>query len=378
MTAQSGSARPSSRHTETRRDAAGLLGSDPEALLRSALDSLSAHVAVLDDTGTIVFVNRAWRDFARCGGYPDDGAGLGSNYLAVCERSAPASPDASRTATALRDIVAGRKRTFRMEYPCEGPDGPRWFQLRITRPEDPSVRRIVMAHEDITEVKLAQGELTALTTRLMRLQDEERRSIARDLHDTTAQNLFAVALNLTRARDRVRKGAAPADESLTEMLDLVEQSLQEVRTLAYVLHPPFLDGVGLGSALKWLASGFSERSGIAVETHIDETLPELPAQAATTLFRVAQECLTNVHRHSGSAWARLTLAARGPRVSLEVVDAGCGLDRSRATGEGVSLGVGLAGMRVRLAQLAGELDIEAGAWGTRVRATVPRTGALES
>ena len=104
-----------------------------EALLRSTLDSLSAHIAVLDETGTIIAVNQAWRSFAACSGYQGDDHGIGTNYLRVCEQSAAVSPDAARTAKALREVMAGRRREFRMEYPCTGPDGPRWFQLRVTR-----------------------------------------------------------------------------------------------------------------------------------------------------------------------------------------------------------------------------------------------------
>src|SRR5215207_6007473 len=144
---------------------------------RSTLDSLSAHVAVLDATGTIIAVNKAWRSFAQQSGYGSEDDGVGSNYLAVCESSAPHSRDAAATAKGLREIMAGRRREFRMEYPCTGPDGPRWFQLRITRPELQETPRIVVAHEDINEVKRAQEELARLTARLMRLQDDERRSI---------------------------------------------------------------------------------------------------------------------------------------------------------------------------------------------------------
>jgi signal transduction histidine kinase len=328
---------------------------------------------VLDASGSIVFVNRAWKAFAVQCGYQGESAGVGSNYLGVCERSAPFSQDAALTAKALRDLMGGRRRTFRMEYPCESPDGERWFQLRITRPEDPAVDRIVMAHEDITEVKLAQGELRQLTSRLMRVQDDERRSIARELHDTTAQNLFAVALNLTKARERLRKGLVPADDSLVEMLELVEQSLQEVRTLSYVLHPPLLEVVGLGSALKWLARGFSERSGILVEAVTNDEGSELPQEGALALFKVAQESLTNVHRHSGSKWARLSLMQQCGHIRLEVLDGGRGLHQRKDAGgpEPVQVGVGLAGMRVRIGQLGGTFELDAGSWGTRVSATLP-------
>ncbi len=349
-------------------------GVETEALLRSTLDSLSAHVAVLDATGTIIAVNKAWRLFAQQSGYRGDDDGVGTNYLAICEGGAAVSRDAATTAIALRDILKGRRSEFRMEYPCIGPEGPRWFQLRITRPAPQEVSRIVIAHEDITEVKRAQEELTCLTAHLMQLQDEERRSIARELHDTTAQNLLAVTLNVTRLRERLRSASPPTDRILTETLDLAEQSLQEVRTLSYLLHPPLLDVVGLGSALRWLGEGFSERSGVRVDTIVGEGVEALSRDASTALFRVAQECLANVHRHSGSHWARIAIYRTDNVVCLEVSDGGCqfqpGLTIEPAETIG-RVGVGLSGMRIRLEQLQGSLDIVAGSAGTRVKAVVP-------
>ena len=349
-------------------------GVEVEALLRSTLDSLSAHVAVLDATGTIIAVNKAWRSFAQRSGYAGEDDGVGSNYLAVCESSAPRSRDAAATAKGLREIMAGRRREFRMEYPCTGPDGPRWFQLRITRPALQEIQRIVVAHEDITEVKRAQEDLGRLTARLMRLRDDERRSIARELHDTTAQNLLAVTLNVTRLRERLRNAAPPVDHILAETLDLAEQSLQEVRTLSYLLHPPLLDVVGLGSALRWLGEGFSERSGIRVEIMIGEGLEVLSRDAATALFRVAQESLTNVHRHSQSGWARIAIRRVDDTICLEVADGGGGFQPRSAIDAAEPLqevGVGVSGMRFRLEQLRGTLEIGSGPAGTRVTATVP-------
>src|SRR5829696_8034271 len=330
---------------------------------RSTLDSLSAYVAVLDATGTIIAVNKAWRSFAQQSGYGSEDDGVGSNYLAVCESSAPCSRDAAATAKGLREIMAGRRREFRMEYPCIGPDGPRWFQLRITRPALQEIPRIVVAHEDITEVKRAQEDLARLTARLMRLQDDERRSIARELHDTTAQNLLAVTLNVTRLRERLRNSSPALDHILAEILDLAEQSLQEVRTLSYLLHPPLLDVVGLGSALRWLCEGFSERSGIRVDTLVGEGVEALSRDAATALFRVAQECLANVHRHSGSNWARMAIHRIDDVVRLDVSDGGCGFQARPATEPAKpvgGVGVGVSGMRIRLEQLRGNLEIAAG------------------
>jgi two-component system NarL family sensor kinase len=365
---------PERRDASPEQPALVVPGVETEALLRSTLDSLSAHIAVLDASGTIVAVNNAWRTFARESGYVGANFGVGANYVSVCE-AGDESSEARATAAALREIMAGRRREFRLEYPCASPRGPRWFQLRITRPEQQHVPRIVIAHEDITEVKAAHEELARLAARIMQLQDDERRSIARELHDTTAQNLLAVTLNVARMRERLRHGTPPTDAVLAETLELAEQSLQEVRTLSYLLHPPLLDVVGLGSALRWLASGFAERSGIAVETSVGDGLDGLPQDAATALFRVAQECLANVHRHSGSRSAHLSLFRSDSAVRLEVTDRGQGFPADgRRDGAPSIMGVGLSGMRVRLEQLHGSLEVASGPSGTRVTAAVPLPG----
>jgi PAS domain S-box-containing protein len=346
---------------------------EAEALLRSTLDALSAHIAVLDEAGTIIAVNQAWRAFAHASGYADENHGVGMNYLAVCKAAAALSKDAARTAEALRHIMAGERSEFRMEYPCRSPQGPRWFQLRVTRPDQAQTRWIVIAHEDITEVKRTQEELAWLSGRLMHLQDEERRAIARELHDTTAQNLLAITLNTTRLQEGLRDLGEPARRTLTETLALAEQSLQEVRTLSYLLHPPLLDDIGLTAALSWLARGFSQRSGIQVDISIENSGEPLPRPTATALYRVAQEALSNVHRHSGSKRARLALYRTADMVQLDVADGGTGLKSQVTVGreEARQIGIGISGMRLRLEQLGGQLDIRSGRAGTHVSARVP-------
>ena len=161
--------------------------------------------------GTIIAVNQAWRSFAGARLWAGDGIGM--NYLRLrAQRGCLSRRGADRQA--VHDIIKGRASEFRMEYPCTGPDGPRWFQLRVTRPETRPVSRIVVAHEDITEVKQAQAALARLTARLMKVQDDERRAIARELHDTTAQNLLAVSLNATRLREpsAAAGGSAPPSQ----------------------------------------------------------------------------------------------------------------------------------------------------------------------
>ena len=347
-----------------------------ERLLRSALDALSAHVAVLDEQGTIIAVNQAWRDFALAAGYRGDDHGVGTNYLSICERSADYDADASRTFRGLADVLSGRRRQFRLEYPCGTPDGPRWFELRASASRSARSRRVVVAHEDITHLKRAEESLSRLNARLMRLQDDERRKIARELHDVTAQNLLAITLNVARIKDRPEAAAGALDD----IMGLAERSLQEVRTLCYLVHPPLLDDVGLEAALRWLARGFGERSGLAVEERVEDLGATLTQAAATALFRVAQEALLNVNRHADSAWARLTLRSRDGLVELLVDDAGRGLAAAATDAEGDAggdagrVGVGIAGMRVRLEQLGGRLELLPRGPGLRVLAALPLAG----
>jgi signal transduction histidine kinase len=359
----------------SRRSAALIPSEDSaEALLRTTLDALSAHIAVLDETGTIIAVNAAWRAFAAEGGYSGPDHGLGANYLAVCERSAGTSGDASRTAKALKNIIAGKLASFRMEYPCQSLEGMRWFQLRVTSPGTMPVRRVVVAHEDITDVKRAQDGLARLSARILQLQDDERRRIARELHDTTAQNLLAITLSAARMQNAQRSHDDSVSRVTGEILALAEQSLQEVRTLSYLLHPPLLDEVGLEAALKWLAKGYGERSGIRMEARID-ALPIAPAlDVATAIFRIAQEALSNVHRHSESSWARLSLRQRGGRIELCIEDGGLGMefgDSTDASAAMQAVGVGISGMRVRVAQLGGSLELLPRTPGLLVRALFP-------
>jgi len=205
------------------------------------------------------------------------------------------------------------------------------------------------------------------------VRDDERRAIARELHDTTAQSLLAITLNTARLREPLSSASEPVRRILAETVELAEQCLQEVRTLSYLLHPPLLDEMGLASALRWFAKGFSERSGIAVDVRVaQDTGAALGREVATALFRVAQEALSNVHRHAESPSACISLQTTGESIQLEVTDRGRGLrDRSELVSDLVATGVGISAMRIRLEQFGGRLEIWSGPSGTRVTATVP-------
>jgi PAS domain S-box-containing protein len=232
---------------------------------------------------------------------------------------------------------------------------------------------------DITERKRSEQELHRLTSRLLNLQDEERRRLALELHDVTAQNLFAINMNLSRLQ-RGRMEPSEVREILAESRKLGHQSLQEIRTLSYLLHPPMLDQAGLVGALKWYVSGFIKRSGINVEVLTIHEIGRLPSEIEMALFRVVQESLTNIRRHSGSNSANIKLEKYEDQIILQVRDQGRGAPPNISLTEpdgAESLGVGLPGMRQRLRQLGGSLIIESSDCGVVVTAMVPITKGID-
>lgn len=211
---------------------------------------------------------------------------------------------------------------------------------------------------------------TSISSRLLRAQDDERRRISRELHDTVGQSLAAVKMNLQRLA-----ASHLSDNSLSEDVQecalVIEQAVNEVRTVSYLLHPPTLDISGLRSAIEWYGEGFAKRSGIQVEVKLPSNLPRLSMDCETALFRIVQESLTNVHRYAGASnvWIRVSIAQNELR--LEIRDNGCGIEKKVLRvkrGSKPGLGVGISGMRERLHELGGRLEIRTGNWGTRVTA----------
>jgi signal transduction histidine kinase len=225
---------------------------------------------------------------------------------------------------------------------------------------------------EVAERKRAETSLRELTGRLLRTQDEERRHMARELHDHAGQTLVALGLNLSAMLDRL-KGEDPAAVNLvTQSQALSDDLSKEIRTLSYLLHPPLLDEVGLVSALQWFVEGFSQRSGIEVELELPEDSARLSKPLELVIFRVIQESLTNVHRHSDSPTAKIRLTQSSRLVEFEIVDQGKGIsaERQRALAT-AQLGVGVRGMEERVRQFGGTLKIQSGPKGTSICGTIP-------
>jgi len=226
------------------------------------------------------------------------------------------------------------------------------------------------------ERKLHESEqsLRDLSGRLLRLQDEERRRLGRELHDSLGQYLAVLKMGLSSLKTARGIKDEGAGEQLDECLHLAEQSLKEVRTISYLLYPPMLEEMGLQLAIPWYLDGFGKRSGIQTRLELATNIGRLPRDIELAIFRVIQESLTNVHRHSGSAVARIRLEFNAAAATLEVEDEGKGIpsgaleSADNATG---TLGVGLRGMHERVRQLGGKLELLSGEKGTTVRATIP-------
>jgi signal transduction histidine kinase len=219
----------------------------------------------------------------------------------------------------------------------------------------------------------AEERLRHLSVRWMTMQDEERRRIARELHDSAGQTLAAIKMALATLESCDPK-SPEWSRRLADVNTLADAALREIRTTSYLLHPPLLDEVGIASAARWLVSGFAQRSGIQVNFEVADTLERPPRGCELVLFRVLQESLTNVHRHSGASRARVRLSSNTDHVTLEISDNGKGISRERLerfTHSGENAGVGIAGMRARVEELGGGLRIESHTTGTTITAELP-------
>jgi two-component system NarL family sensor kinase len=226
------------------------------------------------------------------------------------------------------------------------------------------------------ELHDSEASLRRLSLHLLRTQDEERRRIGRDLHDSLGQTLSVLKMKLDSLGGVIGLSAKdPRNQNIASCANLTEACIKEVRTIAYLLYPPMLEEMGLQSAIAWYVDGFSKRSGIQTTFDISAGFGRLPRHVETAIFRVLQESLTNVHRHSGSAVAHVRLFNEAGKVILEVIDEGKGLpaqysmESSRTAIN--ALGVGLRGMEERMRQLGGELELVSSSRGTTVVATVP-------
>ncbi|MGH9354725.1 MAG: CheR family methyltransferase, partial [Terriglobia bacterium] len=281
-----------------------------------------------------------------------------------------------RLRSLLEDILPSHLRIDDFEVRADFPQlGAKVMHLNARRIESQTGRKVILlAVEDVTELKHSEEAVRALSSRLLNLEDEQRRRIARDLHDVTGQNVAALSLNVRLLAKQIPN--ARNNQTFKDTLELAERITNEIRGLSYTLHPPMLDELGLAPALREYVEGVSERTGLRIELSVHEQFPHLPDEIAITIFRIIQECLANVRRHSGSSEARIDVRHNGTEIELRVADSGSGAkhgtdDSGPADGPKEKMGVGIAGMRERVSYLGGTLEVLSGASGTTVIARIP-------
>jgi PAS domain S-box-containing protein len=335
-------------------------------LLQSSLDALTTQIAILDASGTIVATNKAWQTQAAPHRRPR--AGVGSSYLAVGEAARDAG-EAERIRKGLAAVLAGERKTARFAYSAEVAGCLRWFQISAARFEWDGEARVIVANEDLTDVSEAKQALSELSGRLSSLREEERQRIAQELHDSTAQHLVAATLNLMTL-----KAKSVAYPGVRQLLQNVESSLEEatreLRVFTNLLHPLTLENDGLERTLRTYLEGFGRRTCLDVKLSVAGSVEELPFNLQCSLLRIIQEALANVHRHAGASHVTISLAMSAGALRLVIADDGRGMQGQVSTGVDRT-GVGIPGMRARLREFGGSLEIRSGPRGTTLSAVVP-------
>ncbi|HJT69159.1 MAG TPA: CHASE3 domain-containing protein [Terriglobales bacterium] len=304
-------------------------------------------------------------------GLQPDGV-LGKNVLEVFGNSG------YRAEAALREVLTTGKPALGREISVQlGEASEESHCLLVNyfpiRERGGAVGQIGITVIDVTARRNAEEALRKLSGRLLGIQDQERRRIARELHDSLGQYLagMKIAIDMLRAR------SGQSDPLLAECADILEKAITETRTLSHLLHPPLLDEAGFASAASWFVAGFSQRSGIPVSLELPPELQRLPEAVEIALFRVLQESLTNVHRHSHARSAEISVEADAEQVTIEIRDHGRGMPREtlrELEGDTGKLGVGLAGMRERIHELGGVFEVSSGTHGTVIHASIPLSG----
>jgi PAS domain S-box-containing protein len=339
---------------------------------RLLVETINDGVATLDAAGVVLFANSHFAAILRADA---------ENIVGTSVRE-HVSADDWKIVQGL--IAEGLSNSVQGEISLEAAEGRRRLVRLAVSPvkssEPPTVCVVATELTELVEANEAlrsnEESLRLLSARLLKLQDEERRHIARDLHDITGQKLAVLAMALSQVINRKNAGLdSESRRVLSECSALSKQVGEEIRTLSYLLHPPLLDELGLPAAVKWYAEGFEQRTGIRVKVDIVSDFARLSPDVEVALFRIVQESLTNVHRYSGSSSAYVRVKINSKKIELQIGDFGKGIHGdvlNSRTGKVAPLGVGIQGMKERIRQLGGALEITSKPnHGTQVTATLP-------
>ena len=345
----------------------------PDTLIKATLDTLTTPMAVLDGYGRILLVNTSWRDLLRLSGRTVDHDGIGAQYLELGIPGPVAEHDALALRIGLKKVLRRTADRFQYVVRVQRDRADQWYQVRAVRVTIAGAVRVVVTHEDVTAVQTAQRAVEGLSHRLLTLQEEERHRIAAELHDSTAQQLTGAGLYLSSLRSRLPDDAETR-RTIGQIGRAIHEAQKEIRTLSYLLHPPYLHRDGLRATLTRYVKGFASRTGLKATSLIPREVDAFLPEVQLALLRIVQEALSNVHRHASAS--RVVVRIKRTRTTLlfGIFDNGRGIGavpgKVSASRAG-PMGLGVPGMHARVRQLGGVLRIRGGSRGTTVLGKIP-------
>ncbi len=341
---------------------------DSNRLNATILESLNNRVAVLDPKGTIIAATAAGPEFRAVKGINRLNLGVGGNYFEICKAAAAAGdPDVSAALAGVQAIYLGMQKSFELEYDYGAGGDQRWFSMSVT-PLQTTAGGVVISHEDITLRKRHEQAIQELGGRLINAQEQERSRIARELHDDINQQVAMLAIELQQLQDVLPKDAAAASNKIHALWKKTHELSMDIQHLSHQLHSTKLEHLGIVAALRSLCNEFSEQNTIEVLFQFKEVPPIVSHDVALSLFRVAQESLHNVAKHSRARNVRVELVGKNGGVVLRVSDDGVGFDPESVE---YSTGLGMISMRERIRLIGGTLTVRSGhSLGTQIEAVI--------
>jgi signal transduction histidine kinase len=329
------------------------------------------RVALIDSNGTIVAVNESWSSGAMRSGASIRDVGPGVNYIEVCRRASASCNDAREALQGIRSVLRGKSSSFVMDYTAEWVSGPAHFRMVVT-PFCHGNAQAAIIHIDITELYLSKqkslNRVREFARRLVNAQEDERERIAKEMHDDLGNRVALLSFSVQGLIKRRRVQGLPANE-LSDVLNKITELSRTLSQLSHCLHPHLLKDCGIGGALKELCDEFARSTSIPIASTIPEEFLQISEESGLCLFRVTQECLHNIAKHSEAARATVVLERMPNHVRLIVADNGCGFVPSVAWKKA---GLGLTSMKERVLCVRGQLEIRSSpGTGTEVRVTIP-------
>jgi signal transduction histidine kinase len=348
---------------------------DAEAFFTGVLNSLYEHIAVVENDGSIIAVNEAWRSFARQNDAKSAYAvSEGANYLDVCSDVTDGDSEYAQAAIkGMRDVIEGRETIFSMEYPCSSPTEERWFLMTVVPLQRPEGGAVV-THTNITRRLLAERDLLEsreeyrdMTRKLLTAREDASRRLARELHDSFSQRLAMISM--FAAKIEINCGGEKNAEGLNRIQDEMTKLSGDVHDISKQLHPSIIEELGLSDAVASFCRSFADNEGIAVEFDPADNAPDLGRETALNLYRIVQESMNNAAKHSGTGKISVGLETSDGVLRVSVRDEGSGFDIDEARKK---RRLGLVSLRERAALIGGKIEIESSPGsGTAVTVEVP-------